>query len=521
MSDEAPPGPDRSGELVAGKYRLNLRLGSGGMAEVWSATNRFTEREVAIKLLARDIAGAPDATARFLNEAKVSARVGHPNIVEVLDVGQAEDGQLFLVMELLTGYTLETALRRQTPPMTTHELAAVMLEVASALEAAHAAGIVHRDLKPTNVFLHKTKHGVRAKLLDFGVSKFRSEDEPSITIAGTVLGSPLYMSPEQARGETDVDGRSDVFAFGGLLFEALTGHRAYEAKNFNALIVKIATSRPKDIDAEAPHLPASLRAVVRACLEPDLTRRAPGLTEVLTLLRAALPDLAASPQALPSAMVPSSLFDPDATNALPVFTPHSPAASHEHAPAQAASAHAHDLARAASAHAHDLARAASAHVHDHARAASAHAHDLARAASADAGAPLFPEHTAYEAALSPREALRPSPWLPVVCGAIVIAGLAVYSQRAPAPPVVVSAPTTTPAPAPAQVAAATRLEVAASPGSCAISVDGVARGTTPVTLDDLSAGEHALECRPPSGPARAATVTLEASRTLRYRFLFP
>jgi serine/threonine-protein kinase len=367
------PGPDRTGEVIAGKYRLHRRLGSGGMAEVWSATNRFTEKQVAIKLLGREITEKePETKQRFLNEAKVSARIDHPNVIDIIDVGQTDSGQLFIVMELLTGVSLETALHRQVPPMTFHELAHVMIDVASAMEAAHASGVVHRDLKPANIFLHKTRgSGVRPTVLDFGVAKLRGErgegPVPELTIAGTVLGSPLYMSPEQARGETDVDGRADIFAFGGILYEAITGHRAFEAKNFNALIVKIATTRPKSIDEEAPQVPDALRKVVRACLEPDLEKRAKTFTEVLRLLRAAVPELAKSNQRLPGLHLPPALMDPERTNAMPVFA--------------------------------------------------------------------VPEHTRYEAALAPRarESSPPSPWLVVLAGALVIGALAFAARARPAP----------------------------------------------------------------------------------------
>jgi eukaryotic-like serine/threonine-protein kinase len=315
-------------QIVAGKYRLNLLLGSGGMAEVWSATNTFTEREVAIKFLSHRVSKTPEATTRFLKEAKVSARVNHPNIIDVIDVGQTEEGQLFIVMELLTGFSLETALRRQMPRMTMYELAIVMADVGEALAAAHKAGIVHRDLKPTNIFLHVAKvAGASAsrpgrsttKLLDFGVSKFLEDDgDHAITIAGTVLGSPLYMSPEQARGEANIDGRTDIFAFGSILFEALSGRRAYDARNFNALIVKIATSTPKSIDEHAPHVPESIRRVVRACMEPNLDRRVRDFADVIAMLRHAMPELEAMSARLSTQLVPSAVVDPDATNALPV-----------------------------------------------------------------------------------------------------------------------------------------------------------------------------------------------------------
>src|SRR4051812_40844805 len=310
-----------TGKVVAGKYRLNQLLGSGGMAEVWSATNTFTERELAIKFMNTQVAKTPEAAARFLKEAKVSARINHPNIIEIHDVGQTDEGQLFLVMELLTGFPPEVGLRRQNPPMTIYEFAIVMVEVGDALAAAHKSGIVHRDLKPTNIFLHKVRDGVAMpKLLDFGVSKFLEDDQNhALTIAGTVLGSPLYMSPEQARGESNLDGRTDVFAFGAILFEALCGFRAYEAKNFNALIVKIATTKPKSIDECAPHVTESLRAIVRGCLETSLDRRVSSFDEVVAMLRSAMPELEASPLRLPTPLIATAVVDPDATNALPVL----------------------------------------------------------------------------------------------------------------------------------------------------------------------------------------------------------
>src|SRR6516162_4089599 len=257
-----------TGQTIAGKYRLNRLLGTGGMASVWSATNVFTEREFAIKFMLPQVARTPEAARRFLLEAKVSGRINHPNIIEVIDVGQAEDGSLFLVMELLNGVSLEAAVRRQRPPMLVHEFLVLMRDVAEALSAAHRAGIIHRDLKPTNVFLHKDRDGrVVPKILDFGVSKILEEgNNTALTVVGTVLGSPLYMSPEQATGAAGIDGRTDVFAFGAILFEALSGQRAFDAPNFNALIVAIATKQPKSIDELAPNLPDPLRTLVRDCM---------------------------------------------------------------------------------------------------------------------------------------------------------------------------------------------------------------------------------------------------------------
>ncbi|MGH7282681.1 MAG: serine/threonine protein kinase, partial [Polyangiaceae bacterium] len=149
-----------SGQTIAGKYRLNSLLGTGGMASVWSVTNMFTEREHAIKVMLPAMARTPEAARRFLLEAKASARINHPNIIDVIDVGQSEDGSLFMVMELLSGVSLETAIKRQNPPMTVYEFSVIMLDVARALAAAHKSNVVHRDLKPTNIFLHKDRHGI-------------------------------------------------------------------------------------------------------------------------------------------------------------------------------------------------------------------------------------------------------------------------------------------------------------------------------------------------------------------------
>src|SRR5271166_5461048 len=272
-----------AGSTIAGKYRLNRLLGTGGMASVWSATNVFTEREFAIKFLLPQVARTPDADRRFLLEAKVSARINHPNIIEVIDVGQAEDGALFLVMELLTGVSLEEAIWSANPPLTVRDFLMIMRDVATALVAAHSSGVIHRDLKPTNVFLHRDRdERLVTKVLDFGVSKILDGgSDASLTIVGTVLGSPLYMSPEQALGSEGIDQRTDVFSFGAVLFEAVCGERPFSATNLNGLIVAIATTQPKAIDELAPGLPVALRALVRECLATDKARRIASLEPVV------------------------------------------------------------------------------------------------------------------------------------------------------------------------------------------------------------------------------------------------
>ena len=537
------------GDIVAGKYRLNQPLGSGGMAEVWSATNTFTERQVAIKFMNAQVAKTPEAAARFLKEAKVSARVNHPNIIDIHDVGQTEQNQLFLVMELLTGFPLEVALRRQTPPMTLYEFSIVMVEVGEALAAAHKAGIVHRDLKPTNIYLHKVKEGVAIpKLLDFGVSKFLEDDtNHALTVAGTVLGSPLYMSPEQARGESHLDGRTDVFAFGAILFEALCGYRAYEAKNFNALIVKIATTKPKAIDACAPHVPDSLRRVVRACMETDLKRRAQTFEEVIAMMRQAMPELEASPIRLPTPLIATAVVDPDATNALPVLRasdrpPSIIPRAGDTIPGMASSGNISVLPPPPNNPSSDT--------------------WAAHNTSPPSGSSWQTPNTSYASIVSVPKRRSPA-WLVAAGAALVIGGIGIGAVVAARPrvdtaPVTARAPETTtpqsPATDPANAIAPVtttlaeqtaplsnepptvsvdslpgaksatvpkgsgRLNLAASPGWCTITIDGKDHGPTPLASIDLPAGAHQIVCKPATGKPRTASVVVQDGATSKYRF---
>lgn len=536
------------GDIVAGKYRLYQPLGSGGMAEVWSATNTFTERQVAIKFMNAQIAKTPEAAARFLKEAKVSARVNHPNIIDIHDVGQTEQNQLFLVMELLTGFPLEVALRRQTPPMTLYEFAIVMIEVGEALAAAHKAGIVHRDLKPTNIYLHKVKDGFAIpKLLDFGVSKFLEDDtNNALTVAGTVLGSPLYMSPEQARGESQLDGRTDIFAFGAILFEALCGYRAYEAKNFNALIVKIATTAPKDIDECAPHVPEALRRVVRACMETDLKRRAQTFEEVVAMMRQAMPELEASPSRLPTPLAATAGADPDVTNALPVLR----ASDRPPSIASIPLPHTGDTAPGAS-----VSRISTLPPPPNVPSDTWAAHT----SSAPSASSWQTPNTSYASIVAaPRT--RSSAWLLAAAGVVLVVGGigigAVVSARprtdttsgvargpeTTAPRSTGADPVSTTPPSeqtalssnePPTVSVNSlpgaknatpvargsgRLNVAASPGWCTITIDGTEHGPTPLAGVDLPAGPHRIVCKPATGKARTANVVVQDGASAKYRF---
>ncbi len=249
------------GHLVAGKYRLVEHLGGGGMGEVFRAEHAFAGRTVAIKLLRPELAANEDLSRRLFFEAQAVNRIRHPNIVDVLDAGIADEGP-YLVMEYLRGTSLATALDREGRLDLTTAIA-VAIPVLTALEAAHVEGIVHRDLKPGNIFLALGKTGPTVKVLDFGVAKAVGAGAGH-TSTGMVLGTPDYLSPEQATGEPLVDGRSDVFSAGTVLFETLTGKRPFEAPAAIATAYRI-------VHADTPTL-AALGIFGAELLDPVLAR---------------------------------------------------------------------------------------------------------------------------------------------------------------------------------------------------------------------------------------------------------
>lgn len=504
----------QSGQVIVGKYRLNQLLGQGGMAEVWSATNVFTEREFAVKFLSPEVAKTPEHAARFLKEAKVSARVNHPNIVETMDVGQTEEGRLFIVMELLSGVPLEVAMRRQTPPMTVPELVFVLTEVASALAAAHRAGVVHRDLKPSNIYLHRDHKSNAAvpKVLDFGVSKFLDEGtgpNVALTMAGTVLGSPLYMSPEQARGDGNLDGRTDIFAFGAILFEALTGQRPFDAANFNALIVKIATTAPKDIDELAPEMPATLRDVVKLCLEPSRDKRLGSFESVAEQLVALLPELEKDPKPLPAPKTVLSTDDPDATNALPIVRPGDrpmsvppPAAGAPHFSAWPTPTPNLSYTTAPTSLPPP--------------APSAHRSMYAGGAAAAAVIVVL--------LVLLVSALRREPTVITVAGpSLPDAGITQVTSATPpvesnVPVVAVDTLPVAAKPAFPLEKGRGRLFITAGPGWCKVSVDGQPKGPTPLPALDLAPGAHQLKCEAPGRKPKLVSVVIQEAAAANYKF---
>ena len=282
------------GDLIQSRYRLNRLLGSGASGSVWAAKNELVDRDVALKVMRPDVAEDAIALQRFFNEAKASGRVRSASIVEILDLGQAEDGSPFLVFELLEGEGLDQRLARES--CLDPEFACdAFIAAAKALDLAHSQGIIHRDLKPANIYLHTPPDGgTVAKILDFGISKiFETNNNFTLTRTGTVVGSPAYMAPEQASGREDLDGRADVWSLGVVMYEALSGTLPHEAPNYNALMVRILTQDVDPLSTRKPDLPAALCSVVDACLRRDRDQRAPSAGQVAAQLEIAREEIAA------------------------------------------------------------------------------------------------------------------------------------------------------------------------------------------------------------------------------------
>ncbi|MCC6525855.1 MAG: serine/threonine protein kinase, partial [Polyangiaceae bacterium] len=254
----SPPNRYAEGDVIAGKYRLTRVLGEGGMGAVWLARQLTLDIDVAIKLIRHEVATV-EASERLLQEARAAARLGHPSICRVFEFGETEQQDPFIVMEVLTGESLGDLLERKStlPPI---KAVQALLPICSALVAAHGRGIVHRDIKPDNIVLTKDDSGTMVpKLVDFGIAKLHREEPvrilssdalpegtPScVTQAGVIVGSPDYMSPEQAQGANDVDHRCDVWSLCVVLYEIITGERPFDGYSYQALVASILLNDPK------------------------------------------------------------------------------------------------------------------------------------------------------------------------------------------------------------------------------------------------------------------------------------
>ncbi|HUT77343.1 MAG TPA: serine/threonine-protein kinase [Polyangia bacterium] len=267
-------GDTYTGQVLDGKYRLTRLLGKGGMGAVYRGEHVIIGKQVAVKFLHAEFANNTEVVKRFYREAQAAAAIGHDGIIDVSDVGTSSLGDPYLVMEYLEGESLADMLTR-TGPLDLGAALGIMEPALLALHAAHSKGIVHRDLKPDNIFLvHQQGAPPKIKLIDFGISKFaEAGGGEKLTQTGSVMGTPVYMSPEQARGAADLDHRADLYSMGVMLYEMLTAKLPFDGNNFTEIIINILTAAPRPPLEAFPGFPAEAEAVILRALEKDPARR--------------------------------------------------------------------------------------------------------------------------------------------------------------------------------------------------------------------------------------------------------
>ncbi len=268
------------GTVLSGRYRLESKLGSGGMSTVYLARDETLERLVAVKLLHREISDQPDQLERFRREARSVAQVSHPNVVAVIDAGE-DSGYPYIVFEYVSGETLKQRIDRMGR-LPLDEAAAYAIEIGRGLSAAHARKLVHRDVKPQNVLIDPEG---RAKVTDFGIA--RSLESDGLTKTGRVLGTTDYVSPEQAMGQ-DVDSRSDIYSLGVLLYEMLTGKPPFEADSLVGVAMKHVNEPMPDLQERRPDASSALAAVIERSTLKDPKKRYPDMGAMLAELEGAL-----------------------------------------------------------------------------------------------------------------------------------------------------------------------------------------------------------------------------------------
>ncbi len=270
--------PDADAVVVGDKYRVLRPIGRGGMGAVFEAEHALTGRRVAVKVLLPQFAENEVLAKRFVNEARAAARIQDPHVVEVVDLGRTPAGELYIVLEYLDGRELKAAIREEAP-FPAERACHVAAQVAALMGKAHALGIVHRDLKPANVFLlTRDRDADYAKVLDFGIAKLRPAEaqegeHTQLTRTHDVVGTPLYMAPEQLKGSREVDARADVYSMGVMLYQMLSARLPFTGESMADIFLKVMTESPTPLAALRPDLPADLAAVVARCLDRDPARR--------------------------------------------------------------------------------------------------------------------------------------------------------------------------------------------------------------------------------------------------------
>ena len=271
------------GQILAGKFRIERVLGQGGMGVVVAATHLQLDERVALKFLLPDALVNPEAVERFAREARAAVKIKSEHVARVSDVGTLESGSPYMVMEYLHGEDLAAWVRRNGA-MAVPEAIEFLLQACEAIAEAHALGIVHRDLKPANLFVTRRVDGSPCiKVLDFGISKLTvpgAAPELGMTKTSTVMGSPLYMSPEQMSSSRNVDMRTDIWALGVILYESLTGRVPFEAETMPQLCGMILQDPPHPIHELRPDVPQGLQLAILRCLEKNRERRFSNVAEL-------------------------------------------------------------------------------------------------------------------------------------------------------------------------------------------------------------------------------------------------
>jgi serine/threonine-protein kinase len=291
VGDAQPPADDPLiGLVLSERYRIVRKLGEGGMGAVYQAEHALIEKRLALKVLFPELTRRTDLVARFLQEAKAASRIGHENVIDISDFGQSPEGLVYIAMEYLDGQDLGQVIKANGP-LPWPRARSILMQIAKALRAAHEHGIIHRDMKPENVFLiQREGRPDFVKVLDFGIAKSVNEDgdAPRLTQAGMIFGTPEYMSPEQAQGQTP-DHRVDVYALGCLMYQLITGTVPFSADNFMGILTKHMLEPVTPPRQRKPELriPADVEAVCLRALEKDREKRWQDMDQLYRALGAA------------------------------------------------------------------------------------------------------------------------------------------------------------------------------------------------------------------------------------------
>jgi len=286
--------PEVIGTTLSGRYLVTRKIGQGGMGAVYEATHTIINKRVAVKVLLEKYAQREALVKRLKQEAQLASSVDNEHIISVTDFGTTEDGRTFVVMEYLDGESLAECLSRETK-LPEQRILRIISQAASALAAAHAKGIVHRDIKPENLFILQRKDHDFVKVVDFGISKSlrasgEEEETTRLTQTGMVLGTPLYMSPEQARGDDELDHRVDVYALGVIMYEASTGRVPFVGNNYLSVISQVLNEEPKPLRELSPELSEEFEAVVLKAMSKDVNERYASANDMLADVNSLLDD---------------------------------------------------------------------------------------------------------------------------------------------------------------------------------------------------------------------------------------